>query len=237
LEQIEQFITSKLQSYECHDFLILSCNKLKTDTRDFLHSNLSPEYFDKLIKLENTLEEAAKIVGQDFVVQMPSTFNQTTTVETINVNEMAIGILKLVNKPSAKILLSIVEAFTINITWEEFYFLCKIFELYDEISKVAKNTVFSSVYDNFVTLDNKYPDYSHEYITKYKMRLLNYKGSQKKKYVLLFKVREVDTVVVTTELMSLLLDFVVIDGAIYIHHSYFNGFANLEIMFGNYITV
>ena len=237
LEQIESFVTGKLNNYECYDFLLQSCEKLKTHTREFLQSNLNSSYFDDILKLENTLEEAAKTIGQDFIVLMPSIFCIAKTVHTTNVNEMAIAVLKLIHKNRANILQTLVSSFSINITWEEFYFLCKIFDLYDSVVKVAKSTVFSCISDTFVALDVKYPEYSTEYIIKYKMRLLNYNGSQKKKYILLFKAGQVDNAVVTTEFMNLYLDFVVIDDAIYLHHSYFNGFSNLETMFANHITI
>lgn len=237
LEQVENFVASKLQNYECHDFLLQSCEKLKTATREFLQSNLNSVYFGNLLKLENTLEEAAKTVGQDFIVLMPSIFGTAKTAHTTNVNEMAVAVLKLIHKNNANILLSLVSGFSIDITWEEFYFLCKIFELYDSVVRVAKSTVFSCIHDSFVSLDSKYPEYSAEYITKYKMQLLNYKGSQKKKYILLFKAGQVDNAVVTAEFMNLFLDFVVIDDAIYLHHSYFNGFSNLEAMFTDHITI
>lgn len=236
-EQIENFITSKLQSYECYDFLLQSCEQLKANTREFLQSNLNSAYFDSLLKLENTLEEAAKTVGQDFIVLMPNIFGTTQTVHTTNVNEMAIAVLKLIHKNSAHILQTLVSSFSIDITWEEFYFLCKIFNLYDSVVKVAKSTVFSCISDNFASLDSKYPEYSAQYILKYKMQLLNYKGSQKKKYILLFKAGQVDNAVVTAEFMNLFLDFVVIDDTIYLHHSYFNGFSNLETMFTNHIMI
>ncbi len=237
LEQVENFVMSKLQNYECYDFLLQSCDKLKTSTREFLQSNLDSAYFDGLLKLENTLEEAAKTVGQDFVVFLPNIFGTPKTISTTNVNEMAIAVLKLIHNNIANILQTLISGFTINITWEEFYFLCKIFDLYDSVVKVARSTVFSCISDNFTSLDNKYPEYSEEYITKYKTKLLNYKGGQKKKYVLLFRAGQVDNAVVTTEFMNLYLDFVVIDDAIYLHHSYFNGFSNLETMFANHITI
>lgn len=237
LEQVENFVTSKLKNYECYNFLLQSCEKLKSQTREFLHSNLNATYFDCLLKLENTLEEAAKTVKQDFIVLMPSIFGTPKVAHNTDVNKMAISVLKLINKNNSKILLSLISDFTIDITWEEFYFLCKIFDVYDSVVSVAKSTVFSCIYDNFASLDNKYPEYSAEYIMKYKMRLLNYKGTQKKKYILLFRAGQVDTAVVTTELMNLYLDFVVIDDAIYLHHSYFNGFSNLEAMFVNHITI
>ena len=237
LEQIENFVTSKLQNYECYDFILQSCEKLKTDTREFLQSNLDSAYFNSLLKLENTLEEAAKTVCQDFTVTMPSIFCAIKTVHSTSVNEMAIAVLKLIRTNNAYILQTIISSFSLDITWEEFYFLCKIFNLYDSVVKVAKSTVFSSISDNFVSLDSKYPEYSSEYILKYKMQLLNYKGTKKKKYILLFKAGQVDNALVTAEFMNLFLDFVVIDDAIYLHHSYFNGFANLEVMFANHITI
>lgn len=237
LEQVESFITNKLQNYECYDFLLQSCQKLKTNTRDFLHSNLNPDYFDNLLKLENTLEEAAKTVGQDFVVLMPTIFGIIKPTNTTSINEMAIAVLKLIHKNNANILLTLISGFSADITWEEFYFLCKIFNLYGSVVQVAKNTVFSLIADTFANLDSKYPEYSAQYILKYKMQLLNYKGSQKKKYVLLFKAGQVDNAVVTSEFMNLYLDFVVIEDAIYLHHSYFNGFSNLQSMFTNHITI
>lgn len=237
LEQVEGFVTNKLQNYECYDFLLQSCEKLKTSTREFLHSNLNSAYFDSLLKLENTLEEAAKTVGQDFIVLLPNLFGTQETSSTTNVNEMAIAVLKLIHKNNANILQTLISGFSANIMWEEFYFLCKIFNLYDSVVRVAKSTVFSCISDNFVNLDSKYPEYSAEYIMKYKMRLLNYKGSQKKKYILLFKAGQVDNAVVTAEFMNLYLDFVVIEDAIYLHHSYFNGFSNLESMFATHITI
>jgi len=235
LEQVEDFVKTKLQGYECYGLLLEACEKLKTDTREFLQSNLNSAYFDSLLKLENTLEEAAKTVGKDFVVLMPNIFGTAKTVHTTNVKEIAIAVLKLIHTNSANILHTLVSGFSTDITWEEFYFLCKIFDLYGKVLSVAKSTVFSCISDNFVSLDSKYPEYSAEYIIKYKMRLLNYKGS--KKYILLFKAGQVDNAIVTTELMNLYLDFVVIEDAIYLHHSYFNGFSNLESMFANHITI
>lgn len=237
LEQVDVFVNSKLKTYECHDFLLQSCEKMKIQTREFLQSNLNSDYFQSLLKLENTLEEAAKTVGQDFIVLMPNIFSEVQAVHHTNVNEMAVAVLKLIKKNSANILLTLVSGFSISITWEEFYFLCKIFDVYDSVVDVSRSTVFSCINDTFIALDSKYPEYSKEYIMKYKMRLLNYKGSQKKKYVLVFEADQVDNAMVTTEFMNLLLDFVVIEDAIYLHHSYFNGFCNLEAIFSHHITI
>ena len=233
LEQIQEFITSNLQSYECSVYVLESCTKLQTKMKDFSSVILDYSYFEEILKLENTLEESAKTLGLDFVICIPEHFGTTSTTETVSVNDIAISVLKLINADKARLLLEVVKSFKEEITWMEFYFLCKIFELYNETISVSKNTIFSSVESKFLSLDEKFPEYSS--IAQKKARILNYNGPDKKEYVLLFSKGVVNTNLVASELRSLSLDFVVVDGAIYLY-AYFKGFANLERIFGNCIT-
>lgn len=237
LEQIQSFLQANLQNYESYDYMLESCNKLQTKMKDFLYTSFDQRYFMEIIKLENTLEVAAKIVGLDFIIPMPDSLYGTKAKDAESVNNIAISILKLINVGKARLLLEIVKSFELEISWKDFYFLCKIFDLYNEIVNISHNTVFDSVEHNFLELDKKYPNYSSSYIAEQKNRLLNYSGSKRKKYILLFPSGYVDSNWVTNELENLSLDYVVIDGTIYLNHSYFNGFATLERIFGNYITI
>ena len=237
LDKIKDFIVSNLQTYESYDFLLQTCNKLLSEMKDFLGVNFSDTYFQDIVKLENTLEEAAKTLNMDFELSMPDTIGEAEEIEDMTVNKTAISVLKLINTDNAKILQQLIESFNIGITWKELYFICKIFEVYDAIIDVAKNTIFSSIGTNFLKLDEKYTDYSSELIFQRKMQLLNYSGDAKKKYIKLFDAQSVDGTFVTTELMRLFLDHVIINGDIYLNYSYFKGFKNLERIFGNYITI
>jgi hypothetical protein len=108
---------------------------------------------------------------------------------------------------------------------------------HDDIVEISKTTIFTSVESKFREFDIKYPQYSESYIAEQKRSLLLYKGAKKKKYILLFNINQVDFNFAVVQLSKLGLDFHVRSDGIYLNHAYFNGFKNLEQIFGNYITI
>ena len=134
----------------------------------------------------------------------------------------------------ARILARIIANFKVDISWREFYFLCKIFELYKEVIDISNNTIFCFVRTKLMQLNSKYTRYSDHFIQSEKEKLLNYHGSKSKKYVFLLYVEQPDLISVVYELKQLSLDILVSGNNIYLNHSYFNGFKNLEQNFGNY---
>lgn len=235
LEQIQAFITTNLQDYESCNYLLDSCENLQVKIQSYADVT-DTTYFEEIVKLENTLEEVAKTVSMDFIICMPQLFGTVVNIST-SANDVALSVLKLIGSGKAKLLLEIIKSFKIDISWEELYFLCKVFDVYEQVIEVSKSTVFTSVEINFLGLEKKYPQYSSTYIVEQKRQLLKYHGARKKKYILLFSEGTIDNNFAVQELERLSLDFVVIEGAIYLNHSYFNGFKNLEHIFGNYITL
>ncbi len=192
-------------------------------------------FFVELINFENTVDNISDASGIDFVFPLPNFLEEAKeSTENINVNETAISVLNMMSSEKATILGKIISSFKKQISWREFYFLCKIFEVYDDVLKVSMNTIFSFVYTKFLRLDAKYPEYSYSFISREKEKLLHYRGSKKKKYVLLLSAASVELSNIANELWALSLDFHVSENNIYINHSYFNGFKNLEENFGDY---
>ena len=236
LECIKDFCKNNLLNFESHLHILKICEQLQITAQNLSATFIDVEHFTSLIKLENTSEEAGKLFGVDFVLDIPKVF-LTPRSKSTSVNITAISVLKLVNKPEAKLLLELIKGFKIDISWKEFYFLCKIFELCDDIAQISKSTIFTHVESKFREFDQKYPQYSEIYIAEQKRMLLSYNGSKKKKYILLFDMNQVDFRFASRQLNKLGLDFHLRQDGIYLNHAYFNGFKNLEQIFGNYIII
>lgn len=236
LECIKTFLNTNLQSYEIYSHLLETCDRLKAKAQTCSSASVETSSFEEIIKIENTLEEAGKTCGVDFVLKLPEFFEGTVS-KTASVNTIAISLLKLIDTDAAALLRELIKKFNINISWKEFYFLCKIFEVYEDVIQMSKSTIFTSVETKFLEFDQKYPQYSSSYITENKKKLLLYRGSKKKNYILLFNIGEIDCTFVASQLKKLQLDFLLMSDGIYLNYSYFKGFKNLEQFFGNHISI
>ena len=130
----------------------------------------------------------------------------------------------------------IISNFKVEISWREFYFLCKIFDVSSDIISVATNTVFNIVQSKFAKLAEKYQEYTDEYILNEKKKILGYSGNRTKKYIALFEISQTEVVEITELLNMLSLDFLMLNNKVYLNHAYFNGFKNLQVNFGQVIT-
>ena len=234
-EELQNLIVSSFESDETYEYVLKESQSLEIKLNDYNQSFNDYAFFRSMIKLENTLYGLIKIHNTKFTFDISKMikFNEEEN-EVVSVNNTAKSILSLVGNNKSDLLEQIINKFNIEISWREFFFLCKIFELNDDVIKIADNTVFSMVKDKFLKLEEKYSEYSFDYIKKEKEKVLNYCGGKEKKYVLLFALN--DRVPYTTGLLkSLALDFVIRNQAIYLNYSYFNGFKNLEKNFGQYV--
>ena len=179
----------------------------------------------------------AKSINTELAFGVPDTLDfQKKDEEIISVNSVALAILRLINNEKANLLFDVIEKFCVEISWREFYFLCKIFELNNDLVEKSDDTIFISIKDKFLKLKDKYKEYTDSYIKEEKNKILNYCGSKSKKYILLINVNDNSIDKTTSVLRSLSLDFLVIGNEVYLNHSYFNGFKNLEQNFGAYKT-
>lgn len=237
LEQIQNMITEKLNSDKMYQYVLKECQNLQQRMDDCKNCFNDYTFFANVVKLENTIDSLLKLQKAQFTFDVSQIIDFAKDEnEIISINNIAKSMLSLVDNEKARLLEKIVNNFTIEISWREFYFLCKIFELADDIVKASDNTVFSMVKDQFIKLGERYAEYSDEYVKREKDKILNYQGSKSKKYILLLKLQD-DTEDVTSTLKSLSLDFAAYNHQIYLNHSYFNGFMNLEQNFGQYITL
>jgi len=233
-ERFQELITSSLNTDKMHEYILKESQNLEMRIDDYSDCFRDYTFFTSVIKLENTLFGLIKLhkINFSFDVSQAIDFNEDKN-EIISVNNIAKSMLSLIGNKKSALLEKIINAFKVEISWREFFFLCKIFELNNDMIQTADNTVFSMVKDKFLKLEEKYNEYSGDYIKSEKTKILNYTGEKSKKYILLFKTMVgLEDAQITLKMLS--LDFVVHEGAIYLNHSYFNGFKNLEENFGEY---
>lgn len=192
-------------------------------------------YFEELIKFENTIDNLTEADNIPFDIEVPN----DVKVEVVedSVNEISITFLDMMNSVTAKVLVKVIASFRYEISWREFFFLCKIFEIYDEVMDFASTTIFDSVKRNFLKLNEKYSQYTEDYIREHKTKLLKHSGTKNKKYILFLTLGSLERADVSAVFDKLLLDYTFVDEDLYLNHSYFNGFKNLEQNFGNYIII
>lgn len=235
LEQLQVFITDNLKNESTYQYVLENCQKLQNQLDEYTEVFNNNDYFAKLIKFENTISNLTNTANIKFSIDVPSMLDfQKTGKEIISVKSMALAILSLVDNDVASLLYKVVERFNVEISWREFFFLCKIFELNAELIQTADNTIFSVIKDKFLKIEEKYQEYTDDYIKQEKINILNYRGNKSKKYILLMQSSEEELNVISDILTGLSLDFVVNGNEIYLNHSYFNGFKNLEENFGAY---
>lgn len=236
VEEIQLFIANKLTSDKMFEYVLKESQNVERRLDDFEESFNDNEFLQGIIKLENTIYSLVNLHQKSFTFDFSKVidFNARKN-EIISINNVASSILSLIGNEKAKLLCNVISQFKVEISWREFYFLCKIFEVTEDVVFAASNTVFSIVKEKFLKLEEKYNEYSDEYIEKEKQHILNYVGDKVKKYVFLLNMSKNQIVDIVEALKSLSLDFIVKDEKVYLNHSYFNGFKNLEENFGQEI--
>ncbi len=235
LEQYQLYITTNLTRAKLHNQILRSCQSLQTRLNNYQNVFSNSNFFEELIRFENTVDNISDNNGIEFIFPLPEYLkNQAISESKVSIKDTAISVLNMLDHNSAKILVKVISNFNKDISWREFYFLCKIFELHKEVIRVASNTIFGFVVTKFNSFDARYTEYSDVFIKSEKEKLLNYHGSKSRKYVFLLTVENTYLTTVKYELQQLKLDFIIRKNNIYINHSYFNGFQNLELNFGHY---
>lgn len=236
LEKYQTFITTNLkQDQRTYNYVLKSCQALQNSLNFYEREFSNYAFFLRLIQLENTVDDISENYGMEYIITISSLLeSQLSLDELASVKDVAISVLELIKRNKAKILCKIISEFKNDISWREFFFLCKIFELYKDVVEVSHNTIFCSVGIRFEKLECKYSQYSDSFIQAEKKKLLSYQGHKKKRYVLLLEVEDKYLTSIANELKNLQLDFLVLGNNVYINHSYFNGFKNLEQNFGQY---
>ena len=230
LEHYQNYITTNIKD----GHIVSCCQKLQSRLRNYATTFSDSTFFVELIQFENTVDNIADNSGVEFVFPLPSFITCCNPENKVSVKNTAVSLLSMLETNRAKILTDVLRGFKEDISWREFFFLTKIFELYDDVLKVSVNTIFNFVHSKFVTLSSKYTEYSDFFIRSEKQKLLSYHGSKKKKYILFMECEDNNLQTVSYELRNLYLDFHVSGNRVYLNHSYFNGFKNLETNFGEY---
>ena len=232
LEQYQIYITSELSNESSYEFLLKTCEDLQSKLNDYRTFLSDTGVFTSLVQFENTIESITK---GTFSVSLPKGLNIEDPVEEDNkVIETAASVLSIIESDKAMVLRKVIEKFNYAISWREFFFLCKIFELDEQVIKHSENTLFDFVKSKFDSFYIKYPEYSSSFIADEKRKILNYNGSKPKKYILLWECADDEFTIFIRTLKLLELDFIVSDKSIYLNHTYFCGFKNLNKNFGNY---
>ena len=235
LEAQQDFITNNLKADNSYQYVLRSCQNLQNRLDDYTEISQDNQYFEDLIKLENTIANLAEAASISFSLDAGDLLNGNKDIsESTSINRLAIAILNLIDNEKAKLLKKIISKFTVEISWREFYFLTMILELRDDVITTSSNTVFSVIKDKFLKIQRQYTEYTPSYIEQEKKKILSYSGNKSKKYISFITCDEEDISEVTNILMGLYLDFLVINNEVYLNHSYFNGFKNLERNFGAY---
>ena len=234
LEQCEEYITNYLEVSEGAAFLLAACQELQNRLQNYHNAFSDSSFFKSLIQFENTIDNISDNNGKEFVYQLPASLDSTAHGNDISVKSTAISILSMLVSNKACILCNIIKRFEEEISWKEFFFMTKIFELYDDVCNVSQNTIFDFVHTKFAKLEKKYPSYTAEAIRAKKQQILAYNGSKRQKYIRLIECTHYNPHMLASELKALRLDFTISDNVVYLNHTYFNGFKNLEKNFGEY---
>jgi len=206
--------------------------ELQEKLRDYSNLN-NPEFLYELLTFENTVNNIANSSGISLIIPLPKSITSNTNLKSTT-KEDAITVLSMLESNKAKILCMVISNFKVDISWKEFYFLCKIFELHNDVIEISKDTLFNIAATKFTEFTLMYSKYSDKFIAQEKQKLLNYNGSKSKKYVLLLDNVAELTPIISQELKKLKLDFLISENSVYINNAYFNGFKNLQINFGKY---
>lgn len=235
-EQLQDLVVDRLKSDKMYEYLVEESQRLQDIMDDYNECINSYEFFEKVIKFENTIYGLIKLHKINFTFDFSKMIEfYENDKDVISVNDIAKSILSLIDNKKAALLERIINKFNIEISWREFYFLSKIFELTADIIKISGDTVFSMVGDKFLKINEKYVEYSDEYIKSEKEKILNYSGSKSKKYIVLLDTFNEDVESIINLFNMLSLDFIIHEQKVYLNHSYFNGFKNLEENFGDYL--
>lgn len=236
VEEIQILISEKLTSDKMFEYVLKESQNVERKFDDFAQSFNNIDFLQGAIKLENTVNHLVKSHNITFTFDISKTIDfDANKSDIISINNVASSILSLVANEKSILLGKIIGQFKVEISWREFYFLCKIFELKEDVILVASNTVFSMVKEKFLKLEERYSEYTDEYIANEKQHILKYVGDKVRKYILLLNISKNEIVDVVEALKALCLDFVIKDEKVYLNHSYFNGFKNLEENFGQEI--
>ncbi len=237
LEDLQIYINNNFKNESTYQYISKNCQMLQNELDEYNKVFNDDNYFASVIKFENTVDNLAESSDIKFEMNVPRTIHlNDNDEEVVSVIDMALSILSLIDNNKSKLVYAIIKNFKQEISWREFFFLTKIFELYSDVIETATNTIFNVISEKFLKLDNKYEEYTDSYIQKEKDKILNYSGSKSKKYIHLLYIDKEFLPAAAEVLNELFLDFVIKGNDVYLNHSYFNGFKNLEENFGEYIT-
>lgn len=237
IEEYQVFITNNLSNDSMYLSLLKNCESLQQKLNDYYNIFKDSDYFAQIVRFEDTVDTMAKAYDIDFNFTPSKLLDIKTNANSIiSVKAIAMSALNLIKTDKAALVHNVISNFRYDISWRELFFLCKIFEVYKDVLTVADMAIFDNIKTNFLRYDEKYSEYSEEYISSKKKKILNYNGSKQKKYFLLTTVENANESNIRNLLESLYLDFVIVNSEVFLNYSYFKGFRNLEENFGNYVT-
>jgi len=229
LENLQIFVANNFGSDVNSTELLNVSQTLQDELTIFKTLAEEESYFEQFIKFENTINNLSDTSRIAFIIELPESLEDNViSNDKMSVNSLAIAVFKMQDKTIFKVLEKVVTSFKYEISWREFYFLCKVFDVFDEVMRLASDTIFDTISRNFLRVDAKYSFYTDEYIEKNKQKLLNNSKGRKKKYILLFTLDDMNITEVEQNLKNLVLDYYILGNEVYLNHSYFNGFKNLE---------
>jgi len=239
LENLQILITDNRNIDKLLDLALKESQYLERELQNNTESFCGYDFLKKVLNLENTVYRIINSNNISFKFDISKIIKfDDNSKEIISVNGIAKSILSFVGNSKADMLGQVMSKFSFEISWREFYFLSKIFELTEDIIQASQNAVSCGIKEKFLKLSTEYSEYTDEYIHEEKIRILNYVGNKPKKYILLFEEPAKD--ILSSFLMildELYLDYKVNNNAVYLNHSYFNGFKNLEENFGKEIII
>ena len=237
IKNIEKYITAELQNDKMYAALLEKYERLQ---RQYVESEkeiaTDNVYFEKILKSENTIYGIANIHGKEFNVPFStlidmSEYNKEGSILTAK--EYSLFVLRCIsNNISASMLVQFIERVSDNMTYKEFFFICKIFNLHDIVKEIAVSNGITSITSQFAKLEEKYRSvYSDKEIILKKQKVLRHKNDTVNKYGKFVEIENGMIEQFCNELEGLSLDYYRNGKIIYLNSIYFNGFANIQNAF------
>lgn len=223
---MQLFLEKNLKENGFFDTMYQKCDQLQKKLDPFEETVKEEEYFLKILKLESTIQKLAKVQNQTFKLNLSSTIEVKIKEESVymGVNKMAIMLFGQIPNKRAKLLQETVESFQLEIDYRDLYFLCKTFDLTEEIINVAKETFLEQLVRQFERFENQYT------YPKEKILAKNKKIQEKKnrKYQYFCKVDPIAIDPLKKELDDLYLDYKLNANELYINALYFHNLENIK---------
>ncbi len=234
LDSIREFVIDNLKDDELYENILQQLQNLFNGFNDYETILSNSKVYDNVIKLENMVDSITKVYNIEFKLEISSLISIfDVPKETISVNLIAKNTFRQMESTTAMILFEAFRNFKEDISFEELFFVCEVFELTDSFLEALKETVFGYVCDIFQKYKKKYSKYSYNYINEKKLKVLNYDKTKKKEYVFFVNAPKDSLDLFCNELKRLNLDFKVIGVKIYLNSLYFKALKNLMYNFNN----